>query len=115
MSNPSSTTKVYAAIAAACFFTGLIYVITFGLTLRGSEDAKTAGIPNFAPDTITSWFPDRSAGDDFLPPESGPGPVMPHKDYPYVPNNEGQPTYRVADLSNPILQPWVVEQMKKGE
>ena len=25
-----------------------------------------------------------------------------------------QPTYRVADLSNPILQPWVVEQMNRA-
>jgi hypothetical protein len=25
-----------------------------------------------------------------------------------------QPTYRVADLSNPILRPWVIERMKKA-
>jgi hypothetical protein len=34
--------------------------------------------------------------------------------YPYVPNGQGrQPTYRIADLSNPNLKPWVKEIMKK--
>jgi len=32
----------------------------------------------------------------------------------YVPNNAGrQPTYRIADLANPNLKPWVKERMKK--
>jgi len=38
--------------------------------------------------------------------------------HPYTPNDEGrntgvQPTYRIGDLSNPILQPWARAQMKK--
>jgi hypothetical protein len=70
-------------------------------------------IPNLAPNDGTGWVPDRIAGDDFLPPEKGPGPVVSVKDHPYVPNNVGQSTFRVADLSNPILKPWAVEQMKK--
>jgi hypothetical protein len=73
------------------------------------------GPPNFAPDGATAWVPDRPTGDDFLPPASGPGPVMSAKDHPYVPNGGGrQPTYRVADLTNPILQPWVIERMRKA-
>jgi hypothetical protein len=74
---------------------------------------ESAG-PNFALDSSMSWVPDRLTGDDFLPPPSGPGPVMAEKDHPYIPNNpDRQPTYRIADLSNPILKPWVVERMKK--
>src|ERR1700692_833617 len=70
--------------------------------------------PDFALDSSMSWVPDRINGDDFLPPPSGPGPVMAEKDHPYIPNNpDTQPTYRIADLSNPILKPWVVERMKK--
>jgi hypothetical protein len=66
-------------------------------------------------DRNTAWVPDRPTGDDFLPPPSGPGPVMSPKDRPYVPNGAGQqPTYRIADLTNPILRPWVVERMKKA-
>jgi hypothetical protein len=37
------------------------------------------------------------------------------KTHPYVPNGFGrQSTYRVADLSNPILQPWTIPSMKKA-
>jgi hypothetical protein len=79
-----------------------------------ATEAPAAGaIPNFAPDSSTGWIPDRPTGDDFLPPASGPGPVMSEKDHPYVPNGRGlQPTYRIADVTNPILQPWAIEQMK---
>jgi hypothetical protein len=74
-----------------------------------------AEVPNFATDSATAWVPDRPTGDDFLPPESGPGPVMSAKDHPYVPNGGGrQSTYRIADLDNPILKPWVIAQMKKA-
>ncbi len=58
------------------------------------------------------WFP---AGDDFMPPESGPGPIAFDPAHPYYSNQSGrQPTDRVADLSNPILQPWAREQMRKA-
>jgi len=43
-------------------------------------------IRDLAPDTVTSWVTDRPTGDDFLPPPSGPGPVMSPKNRPYVPN-----------------------------
>jgi hypothetical protein len=51
--------------------------------------------------------------DDFQPPPSGPGPVTFEKEHPYVPNNDSgvQVTVRIADLSNPILKPWAVDQM----
>jgi hypothetical protein len=62
----------------------------------------------------TAWTSNRAASDDFLPPVSGPGPVLSDPAHPYVPNGQGQSTYRVADLSNPILKPWVVAQMKKA-
>lgn len=86
------------------------------LTTPAAHSAD-AQIPNFAPDPVTSWYPDREDGDNFLPPLSGPGPVVSPPDYPYRPNGEGDdaagnPTYRIADLTNPILQPWVVEQMR---
>ena len=70
---------------------------------------------DLAPDSTTAWVADRLTGDDFLPPPSGPGPVMSDKDHPYIPNGLGQqPTYRVADLTNPILKPWAIEQMRRA-
>ena len=90
--------------------------------LSSQAQPATAPIPSFAPDDHTSWHPDRPDGDNFLAPESGPGPIMQVPDIPYVPNGgrggdmdfaSSHPTYRIADLSNPILQPWVRDQMKK--
>jgi len=89
-----------------------------GIALIPAFGAQGAGesAPIFAPDVMTAWVPDRPTGDDYLPPlDGGPGPVVSEKDHPYVPNGNGnQPTYRLADLSNPILKPWAVEQMKKA-
>jgi hypothetical protein len=50
---------------------------------------------------------------DYYDPLEGPKPVTNDPAYPHVGNlQEGQKTHRVADLSNPILQPWVREQMQ---
>lgn len=90
--------------------------VGIGLLLAGAfafaaPAAET--VPIFTADSETAWVPDRPTGDDFLPPPSGPGPVMSVKNRPYVPNGRGQqPTYRIADLANPILKPWAAEQMK---
>jgi hypothetical protein len=87
--------------------------------IAGTAPATAAeGIPNFAPDRTTGWVVDRSNHDDLLPTGSGPGPITFDKAHPYIPNGARgggrPPTYRVADLSNPILQPWAKEQMKKA-
>jgi len=52
---------------------------------------------------------------DFLPPKSGPGPITFDPAHPYVMDGipGKQPTFRVADLNNPILQPWTREALKK--
>lgn len=95
---------------------GAISTVLACLGLQAQTPASA--IPDFAPDSHASWYPDRPDGDNFLPPESGPGPILQVKDIPYVPNNgrdfaSSKPTYRIADLSNPILQPWVRDIMKK--
>src|SRR6267378_8573040 len=87
-----------------------------GAALAADAGGKAA-IPNFATDGGTGWRIDRTVGvDDLLAaPGGGPGPITNNKAYPYVPNGGGrQPTYRVADLSNPILQEWVKPAMKKA-
>ena len=96
---------------------GLCATCSIVICIGTPAQSASAPIPNFAPDRYTNWYPDREDGDDFLPPESGPGPVMSDPDHPYRPNGEGDdaagnPTYRVADLSNPILKPWAIEEMK---
>jgi hypothetical protein len=75
-----------------------------------------ASVPDFTIDNKSAWL---MVGDELLPPPSGPGPITFDKRYPYVDNARArrtntQPTYRVADLSNPILQPWAVAQLRKA-
>ena len=82
-----------------------------------AEGVTNQVIPDFATTDKTGWVLDRAFGvDDLLPsPAGGPGPVTFDKTHPYVPNGSGrQSTYRVADLSNPILQPWTIPSMKKA-
>jgi hypothetical protein len=85
------------------------------LSLPASAEPNGA-VPDLFVNSDTGWLP---VGDDFLPPPSGPGPVTFDKRHPYVDNGAArragtQPTYRVADLGNPILQPWAAAQMRKA-
>ena len=78
--------------------------------------APAAELPDLMGTNATAWF---VFNDEFQPPPSGPGPVTFDKRYPYVDNREArqrgiQPTYRIADLDNPILQPWAREEMRKA-
>ena len=100
-------------VAAAALIAALC-AMAAGAAPAADATANQGAIPNFAPDDRTSWALDQTI-DDLLPPPSGPGPITFDPAHPYVPNFRGaQPTYRVADLSNPILQPWAREQMRKS-
>ena len=71
--------------------------------------------PNFAPDASIGWYAYNRL---FIPPASGPGPVMQDPTRPYVSNDEfrvtgKQPTERVADLNSPILLPWARDVVRK--
>jgi hypothetical protein len=94
--------------------------------LAGSMVAALAGAwaapvlaqqtPPVSPPPVFSW--DHTVGwigmGEFRPVPGKVPPVTNDPKYPYVPNNQGrQPTYRIADLSNPNLKPWVKEVMKK--
>ena len=94
--------------------TGLLCAFTVLCPAAETTKREAASVPNFAPDPSTAWTSDRPQSDDFLPPVSGPGPVLSDKAHPYVPNGQGQPTYRIADLTNPILKPWLIERMHKA-
>jgi hypothetical protein len=80
------------------------------LALAYAADKK-ADIPQLESSAV-GWS---KVADDFQPPASGPGPVTYEKDHPYVPNNDKgrQVTFRIADLTNPILKPWAIERMRE--
>ena len=91
-------------------------VVTFACAIAALAPAFAASAPpDFAPDSGTGWV---STGADFLPPPSGPGPVTADPAHPRISNDEfratgKQPTRPLADLTNPILQPWVRAELKK--
>jgi hypothetical protein len=108
----ASTTMTKDRVPAGSLMT---VILCCGAVFGAALPAAGADVPNFMGDRTTAWIPDRPTGDDFLPPPSGPGPVVSVKERPYVPNGVGQqPTYRIADLTNPILKPWAIERMKKA-
>jgi hypothetical protein len=87
-----------------------LVALSLPLAPANAADEKT-GIPQLESPAV-GWS---KVSDDFLPPASGPGPVTYDKAHPYVPNNNDgkQVTFRIADLTNPILKPWVIEKMRE--
>jgi hypothetical protein len=83
------------------------------LPARAAEPTPNA-VPNFAPDLTTGWL---AQDDEFIAPPSGPGPIVSDPAHPYVsfyksPRNP-KPAFRIADLTNPILQPWARERLRR--
>lgn len=107
------------AAAARLFALGLA-AAAMAFPAAAADGQRT---PNFMPDAVTGWITglpdgDTPIGDDFLLPPSGPGPVTFDKAHPYIDNRLARKlgrstTNRIADLSNPILQPWVREELRK--
>src|SRR5690242_11297149 len=92
-------------------------VLATAICLAGnfSATAQSVSPPNFAPTASTGWFAYSRA---WIPPANGPGPVLQDATRAHVTNDEfrvtgRQPTQPVADLNNPILQPWAREQVRK--
>jgi hypothetical protein len=100
---------------AGTFMGGVLAgVLSLAAGLSATATAQAAP-PDFAPNANIGWYAYNRA---FIPPPSGPGPVQQDRAHPYVSNDDfrvtgQQPTERVADLDNPILQPWAREVIRK--
>ena len=98
-----------------CPFAGaLIGLLCAGAALWPALAAEGTAVPNFS---ANGW--DGDLKNEFTPPKSGPGPVTSDPAHPYVSNFEAVRTgakanWRVADLNNPNLKPWVIEALKKA-
>lgn len=92
--------------AAACCAIMMAALVTAGAAQqRTDHKIPRLGFSNFG------WFP---VSDDFQPLPSGPGPVVSDAANPYFSNQAGrQPTFRIADVNNPILQPWAADSLRK--
>jgi len=97
-------------------------VLLAGLAVSTAFAAAESNGPDFAPDPGTGWI---SYGPEFIPIPGRPHPVVADPVHPFVPNAveilSGQPnakvsensTFPVSDVTNPILQPWVRDQLSK--
>jgi hypothetical protein len=91
-------------VSAVC----LVGSLGFSVTAEGAP-------PNFAPNPNIGWY---AYNRIFIAPASGAGPVQQDPAHPYVSNDEfrvtgKQPTQHLADLNNPILQPWARDVIRK--
>jgi hypothetical protein len=97
------------------FNRGVLAGVVYAVGSLSVTAIAQAAPPDFAPNANVGWYAyDRA----FIPPLSGAGPVQQDPAHPYVSNDEfrvtgKQPTERLADLSNPILQPWAREVIRK--
>ena len=99
----------------------LIVALLVGAVAQQAAAAERA-IPNFATSSKQGWI---GYGPEYMPVENAPRPVAADPAHPYVPNaieylsarpnmkTVEQSTFPVADLTNPILQPWVRDELKK--
>ena len=90
------------------------------LTAFGPTAPTTPAVaqPQATPPNFSSiqfgWVRVGQGGPDFDPVAGQVPPVANDPAHPYVPNAAGrQASYRIADLNNPNLKPWVKELMKK--
>jgi hypothetical protein len=94
----------------------LIACSVLACLLSAAPGARVAAQQNVSPPDFSSnsvgWI---AIGGEFIAvPGTGPSLLRQDPAHPFVGNNTGaQPTYRIADLSNPNLKPWAVERMKK--
>jgi hypothetical protein len=94
---------------------GSVLVGVMGTVLTASAAAPESSTPPDFSSNLVGWVGLDGAGPFFeAAPGKEPGPVVSDPAHPFVPNGtDKQPTFRIADLSNPNLMPWVKAQMKK--
>jgi len=110
------------AIARTGRIAGALTGLVFGASaLWPALAVEETAPPNFAPDSIAGWI---AVPGGFKPPGSGPGPIVNDPAHPQIVNllpnyppsgriQGGQPTFPIADLTNPILQPWAREELRR--
>ncbi len=89
-----------------------LFFLPFGVlaALSASAAPTESPIPDFSSKEV-AWT---AINSDFTPVAGSPAPVTFDPAHPFVRNDQpGQATYRVANLDNPNLKPWVREELKK--
>jgi hypothetical protein len=89
---------------------GLLCTAVSLATAQGAANEETP-IPDFSLNGV-GWI---AQGVNFQSPASGPQQVTNDPGHPFRPPGRGEaPTWRIADLNNPILQAWAREELKRA-
>ena len=94
---------------------GIILTGAASLTLIAGPAAQQKPAPPDFSSKLVGWV---TGNGEFVAVPGEPSPVRNDPAHPRISNAEAarthkQPSYRIGDLSNPNLKPWVVERMKK--
>lgn len=96
------------AISKAVLISGVVVAMPLA-----SAAQQSAGVPDFS-SNFAGWVGNGGGGPGY---ENVPGaavpPVYTDPTHPFVANGRGQPTFRIADLTNPNLMPWVKQHMQQ--
>jgi len=106
---------VSALISKRRLLAGATLAGVMGVVLTASPAIPQNTAPPDFSSNLAGWIGLDGAGPFFeAVPGVQPGPVVSDPAHPFVPNGtDKQPTFRIADLTNPNLMPWVKEVMKK--
>ena len=75
--------------------------------------AQQPAAPDFS-SNLAGWVGLNGGGPFYEPVPGRVPPVVSDPAHPFIPNGtDRQPSFRIADLSNPNLKPWVKERMRK--
>ena len=81
--------------------------------LPATATAQQPAVPDFS-SNLAGWVGLNGGGPFYEPVPGRVPPVASDPAHPFIPNGAAkQPTFRIADLSNPNLKPWVKERMRK--
>jgi hypothetical protein len=91
----------------------ILAALVWAAAIASAVAEEKAAPPDFSSNQ-TGWLGVGGGGPGFAPVPGRLPPVTNDPAHPFVPNGtRAQPTFRIADLSNPNLRLWVKERMKK--
>jgi hypothetical protein len=89
---------------------GGVFAFLISAAFSAHSAATQETIPDFSSGEV-GWI---AQGVNFQLPPGGPHQVTNDPAHPFKPPGRGEaPTFRIADLTNPILQPWAREELRK--
>src|ERR1700752_3902903 len=95
------------ARTAGCIFVAWVAAVPIAAV------TQEKGPPDFA-SNLAGWVGLNGGGPFYEPVAGALPPVTSDPAHPFVANGaKAQPTFRIADLSNPNLKPWVKERMRQ--